>query len=48
MIAILVSYAFNVTVQIKKIEYKWEQFTNTDVPYVQITWETPEKKTTFS
>lgn len=29
----------------KNFEYKWEQFTNTDVPYVQITWETPEKKT---
>lgn len=28
----------------KNFEYKWEQFTNTDVPYVQITWETPEKK----
>lgn len=28
----------------KNFEYKWEQFTNTDGPYVQITWETPEKK----
>lgn len=28
-------------------EYKWEQFTNTDGPYVQITWETPEKKIHF-